>query len=93
MKVTIREEAADDLEAAYAWVARESLTAAADLVERVRERIGRLATPGLSHMGRFGRVSGTRELVEPPYIIVYQVQEDREEIVVIAIFHARRHRS
>ena len=62
------------------------------MVHRIRERIGRPATPGLSHMGRPGTVSGTRELVEAPYIIVYQVDERHEGISVLAIFHARQNR-
>ena len=43
-------------------------------------------------MGRPGLVEGTRELVEPPYIVVYAVQQDRDEIVVLAIFHGAQKR-
>jgi plasmid stabilization system protein ParE len=43
-------------------------------------------------MGRPGRVSGTRELVEAPYIIVYEVRETSDEIVIIAMFHGARDR-
>lgn len=92
MKLRILEEAADDLDAVFAWVARESPTEAFELIRRIRERIGRLETPGLSHMGRFGVVTGTRELVETDHIVVYQVDERRGEIVVLAIFHSKQHR-
>jgi addiction module RelE/StbE family toxin len=92
MRIIVREEAADDLDALFEWVARDNPSAAVELLHRIRERIERLATPGLSHMGRFGAVRGTRELVEPPYIIVYQVEERRNEIAVLAVFHASQSR-
>jgi len=38
-------------------------------------------------MGRAGLIEGTRELLEYPYIIVYQVHEDRGEIVILAVVH------
>ncbi len=43
-------------------------------------------------MGRPGLVKGTRELVEHPYIIVYQVNDDRGEIVVLSVMHGARKR-
>jgi toxin ParE1/3/4 len=43
-------------------------------------------------MGRPGVVLGTRELFEAPYVIVYEVHEDRDEIVVLAIIHGARDR-
>jgi plasmid stabilization system protein ParE len=32
------------------------------------------------------------ELIERPYIIVYEVREQRPEIVVLAVFHGARRR-
>ena len=75
MKVVVREAAALDLESIFAWIAKDNPRAAAEIVERIRIRINRLAFPGLSHIGRPGLVEGTRELVEPPYIIVYMVDD------------------
>ena len=92
MKVIIRAEAADDLAGIFAWIAKDKPAAAVALLRRIRERIGRLETPGLAHMGRPGRVDGTRELVEAPYIIVYEVYEDRDELVVLAVFHGAQNR-
>jgi toxin ParE1/3/4 len=43
-------------------------------------------------MGRPGLDPGTRELVDPPYLIVYEVHEDRGEIEVLYIVHAARDR-
>ena len=77
MKIILRENADEDLEAIFAWIANDNPRAAADIIRRIRDRIGRLATPGLEHMGRLGLDPGTRELIEPPYIIVYEVNEAR----------------
>lgn len=92
MKLVIRAKAADDLAAIYAWIAKDSPQAARDIVRRIRTRIGYLTTPGLAHIGRLGFIEGTRELVEYPYIVVYEVKERRKEIVVLAIFHGAQER-
>ncbi len=92
MKVLIRKKAVDDIDGLFAWIAKENPTVATEIVLRIRERIRRLGTPGLSHMGRLGAVTGTRELVEPPYIIVYHTHEKRDEVIILAVFHARQDR-
>ena len=43
-------------------------------------------------MGRAGLVAGTRELIERPFIIVYQVDELQDEIVIVAIAHGAEDR-
>jgi len=58
----------------------------------ILSRIDRLAIPGLSHIGRPGLAEGTRELVEAPYIVVYEVDEEADEITVLAIVHGARNR-
>ena len=52
----------------------------------------RLGSPELTYMGRPGLVEGTRELLEWPYIIVYKVFEDREEVVIVSIVHGAQDR-
>jgi plasmid stabilization system protein ParE len=52
----------------------------------------RLENRELTHMGRPGLVDGTRELLEWPYIIVYKVDEIRQEIVVVSVAHGAQHR-
>jgi toxin ParE1/3/4 len=56
-------------------------TALLDAVERLAE---------LPHLGRPGRVAGTRELIVPdtPYVIPYRLRGGRLEI--IAVFHGRQ---
>jgi toxin ParE1/3/4 len=92
MRVVIREEAVDDLDRICSWMEKENPATAIELLQRIRERIGRLATPGLAHMGRPGMVSGTRELVEAPYIIVYQVDARADQIEITAVFHTKQDR-
>ena len=92
MKVIVRERAARDLEDIFAWISKDNPRAAAEMVERIGLRINRLAISGLSYIGRPGLVEGTRELVEPPYIIVYSVDEAAGEITVLAVMHGARDR-
>jgi toxin ParE1/3/4 len=92
MKVVVRETAAGDLDDILDWISKDNPRAATNLVHRILARIDRLAIPGLSHVGRLGLVDGTRELVEPPYIIVYMVDELADEITVLAIVHSARDR-
>jgi toxin ParE1/3/4 len=92
MKVVIHEAAAADLDNIFDWISRDSPRAATELVRRIGARINRLGIGGLSHIGRPGLVTGTRELVEAPYIIVYSVDEVADQIVVLAIVHGARDR-
>lgn len=92
MKVVIRETAAADLDGIFDWISQDSPRAAAELVRRIHARINRLGVPGLSHIGRPGLIMGTRELVEPPYIIVYSIDNAADQITVLAIVHGARNR-
>lgn len=92
MKVLVRYSAEVDLERIAEWIAKDNPYAAARMVAAIRDRIAALETDELAHMGRPGLVEGTRELVEYPYIIVYRVEEDRAEIVVLSIVHGARKR-
>jgi plasmid stabilization system protein ParE len=74
-------EAADQLEAAVHHIQRDNPTAARNLAQVVIDRLEQLATfPGL---GRPGEVNGTRELVSPPYVVVYRATEEIVEILYI----------
>ena len=92
MRLVIRDAAAADLEFIYAWVARYSPRAADKIIERLLHRMRLLLDLGMERLGRPGREEGTRELVERPYIIVYEVDEANEEIVVLAVVHGRKKR-
>lgn len=92
MKITFDPRARDDLDRIFAWIAKDSPKAARDMMARIEARIRLLAVSGFAQMGRRGLVAGTRELVEPPYIVVYEVRESRREIVVLAVIHGAQDR-
>jgi toxin ParE1/3/4 len=92
MRVTFDPDARNDLDNIYAWIAKDRPRAALEMVARIEAKVMQLETPELTHMGRPGLVEGTRELLEHPYIIVYQVREDRDEIVILSIVHGARDR-
>ena len=64
----------------------------AEVVSRIRDRIGLLEADNLAHMGRPALIPGTRELIEFPYIVVYTVDDDRREVSVVAIVHGAQDR-
>ena len=92
MRVTFNSAARDELDDIFAWIAQDSPRAAAAMIARIEAKVMRLETSQLAHMGRPGLVESTRELIEFPYIIVYKVFEDRDEIVVLSIVHGARDR-
>jgi addiction module RelE/StbE family toxin len=92
MKIIIRAKADEDLDGIFAWIARDNPRAATEMIRRIRARIGLLVETGFPDMGRIGRDPGTRELVVGPYIIVYEVHRERDELVVLAIFHGAQDR-
>ena len=92
MRVTFDPAARDELDDIFTWIAQDSPRAASAMIARIEAKVMRLETSQLAHMGRPGLVEGTRELIEYPYIIVYKVFEDRDEIVVLSIVHGARDR-
>ena len=70
------------------YIAEDSPTSAAAVARRILEAADLLSTQ--PHLGRPGRIAGTRELVVPetPYIIPYRIRNDRLDL--IAVFHGRR---
>ena len=90
MKVRFEHAARDELDRIHAWIAKDNPRAARDMMARIEEKVMRLETPGLTDMGRLGLVSGTREVLEWPYIIVYKVAGD--EAVIVSVVHGARDR-
>lgn len=90
MKLLIREEAADDLDAIYDWIAKDSKTSASRVVRALRERMNSVLLPELVNIGRPGRREGTRELVEWPYVIVYKADDNKTVITILAVVHGAR---
>jgi len=92
MRVIVRGAAYDDLDRIYAWIAKDRPRAADAVIERILEsgeRLGRFP-----YMGHQGRAAGTSEWVIPglPYILVYQVRDDDELVIVMAVFDGAQDR-
>src|SRR5258708_5948054 len=66
MRVIFDDEALDDLQRIFAWIAKDNRRAAENLVARIFDRAGRLAAPGHAEMGRPGLDPGRGELIEYP---------------------------
>jgi len=56
------------------------------VIRRIRQSIAQLTASGMSEIGRAGRDAGTRELIEGPYIIVYEIHKEQGSIEVL-VFH------
>jgi toxin ParE1/3/4 len=82
-------EAIDDLAALRACIAQHDPAAAARIALAIIENVEKLL-PDHPHIGRPGRVLGTRELVIPrtPYIVPYRVWNNR--IQILRVYHAAR---
>lgn len=74
-------EAADQFEAAVRYIQQDNPGAARKLVETVIGLVDQLAT--FPRMGRPGEVKGTRELVVPPYVVVYRHTDEIVEILYV----------
>jgi toxin ParE1/3/4 len=92
MKIIVRQRADADLDNIFAWINQDNPVAATLVIRRIRQNIGRLALPGMSEIGRLGRDTGTRELVDGPYIVVYEIYEQLETVEVLAVFHSAQDR-
>jgi toxin ParE1/3/4 len=92
VKLVFDEHALADLEAIFNWIAADDAAAAKAVVERVFASTEHLAA--FPQMGHPGRDAGTFEWVVPrlPYIVVYEIDRARDEVVIIAVVHGARDR-
>jgi|ERR1041384_7923954 len=74
------------------YIAGQSPGAAARVGDRIREAAEVLRF--FPHAGRAGRSGGTREWVVRglPYILVYEVDIDLGEVMVLGVFHGAQKR-
>ena len=89
MNIVWSPEAIEDPISLRAYIAEESPAGARRIVLRILADVESLL-PDNPHMGRPGRVPGTRELVIPqtPYIVPYRVQ--RGAIQILRVYHGGR---
>ena len=93
MKPIIRAAAHGDIERIYEWITQDSPRNAQSVIERIYDTIeNNLALS--PYIGHRGRVPGTYEWVVRglPYVIIYRVDEDLDELTVIAVVHGARKR-
>ena len=92
MKLVFDEQALVDLEDSYNWIAKDNPTAALAVVERLFASAEHLAS--FPHMGHAGRDAGTQEWVVPrlPYIVIYEIHAERDEVIVVAVVHGAQER-
>ncbi|MCI5064506.1 type II toxin-antitoxin system RelE/ParE family toxin [bacterium] len=88
MKIIWSPQAREDLLSIFSHVAEDNLQAARKLRTVILSKIELLAS--VPHIGRPGRVPGTRELIidDAPYIIPYRCREGSLEIV--RVYHSSR---
>ena len=55
MRLVFDEEALDDLQGIFAWIAKDDVGAATNLISRIFDRVERLIIPELTNMGRIVR--------------------------------------
>lgn len=88
MKVVFSPQARDDLREIFLYNAEDSPAAARLVLTRIKQRIGELKDN--PHLGRPGRVPGTRELVvtKTPCLAPYQVADGAIQILRVYRRHA-----
>lgn len=74
-------------EAAIAYIAEDNPAAALDQLNAIEQQTSLLAAP--PHLGRPGRVRGTRELVlvGTPFIVVYRVRRKTRIVELFRFLH------
>lgn len=88
MKIIWSPRANAELEAEIEWIARERPQTAAAWLRRIRDATFQLADfPGRGKLLREFPDSSYRELVVPPYRIVYL--SDPDDLIIITLKHSR----
>ena len=89
MNIEWTDEAIADLSSLHAFIAKDNLSAAQKVAMTIVESI-ETHLPDNPHIGRPGRVNGTRELVitHTPYIVPYRIKS--ATIQVLRIYHGAR---
>jgi toxin ParE1/3/4 len=88
MEIHWTKRAEKNLESIENYIASDSPKSAAEVTLKIIHCVEHLGEH--PHLGRVGRVHGTRELIiaDTPYIIPYRVKENRLEI--LRVFHSSR---
>jgi plasmid stabilization system protein ParE len=92
MKLRFSEDALEHIDAIHDYIAERNPTAATRVVRRIRAAAEQLVH--FPQMARAGLVPDTHEWIVRglPYIIVYELDTDQDELRVLAVFHGARFR-
>ncbi|MFI4987365.1 MAG: type II toxin-antitoxin system RelE/ParE family toxin [Alphaproteobacteria bacterium] len=91
MKVAVRwsDAAIEDLHQIYDWTKQTRTgSAAKQILRRLRARANILRK--MPDSGRPGQVAGTRELIEPPFVIAYRVDPPTANVEILRVLHGAR---
>ena len=86
MRIVWDRRAVRELEDIWPYIAQDKIQAAEEMAQLIQSRV--LGLQEFPELGRRGRICKTRELVVTPYIVIYQIYEDR--IGVRAVLYGRR---
>jgi toxin ParE1/3/4 len=78
--------ASHDFEIVCDYIAQDNADKACDVANRIYSAIE--APARHPEVGRIGRRPRTRELILPPYVVVYRVEDSA--ILVLNVFHSAR---
>ena len=92
MRVRYALGARSDIGRIYEFLSKRNPAAASRVVTRIRHAADRLGE--FPHLGHVGRAPGTYEWTvrRLPYVIVYEVHQERTEVVVLGVFHGAQDR-
>jgi len=92
MNVRFTLEALTHIATIHSYIEGRSPVAAAHVIERVFADAGRLAE--FPNIGHVGAVPGTYEWIVQglPYIIVHEIDDEKDDLIVLGIFHGAQDR-
>ena len=92
MRVRYRQRAQRDIASIHAYIKNRNPRAATEVVARIRGAADRLGI--WPYLGHVGRAQGTYEwiVVGLPYIVVYEIDDNADEVAIIAVFHGAQER-
>lgn len=93
MRLRYTIDAVAHISAIHDYISERDPSAAARVVRRIRAAAERLRE--FPHIGHIGLVSGTMEWTVRglPYVIVHEVDPDREEVLILGVYHGAQDRS
>jgi toxin ParE1/3/4 len=91
MRLRYAPEAREHMASIYAYISAHNPSAATRVIARIREAAERLRM--FPRIGRIG-TAGTyeRPVRGLPYVIVYEIYPDRDELMILGVFHGAQDR-